>query len=163
MESSYPLDENFAGSGTALNSEIRGYLRETAKWGKFLSILGFISVGLMVLAGVFMGTIGMSSMNEISNVSGQPNPFGMLGGGFVMVLYSLMGLLYFFPSLYLYRFSTKTKLALAQDDQAELTAAFMNMKSVFKFWGVFMAVILGFYALVFVFALIFGGFAAMMM
>jgi len=162
MESSYPLDENFTQGSVQLNGEIRGYLQETAKWGKFLSIVGFISVGLMVLMGIFMGTMGMSAMNDISTMGGGPNPFGMIGGGFFIIFYSLIGLLYFFPSLYLYRFSAKTKLALQNDDQAEMTEAFMNMKSLYKFWGIFMAVIIGFYALVFIMALFGGIFTAMM-
>lgn len=162
MESSYPLDENFTTGGIGLNGNIRTYLRETAKWGKFLSIIGFISIGFMVIGGILFGTIGMSAMNDISAMGGQPNPMGMLGGGFIMIFYCLMGLLYFFPSLYLYRFSTKIKIALENDDETELTTAFMNMKSLYKFWGIFMAIIIGFYALLFIFAIVGGGFAAMM-
>jgi hypothetical protein len=32
-----------------LNQEARGFLKETAKWAYFLSILGFVGIGFMVV------------------------------------------------------------------------------------------------------------------
>ncbi|HSI90761.1 MAG TPA: hypothetical protein VK927_06555, partial [Adhaeribacter sp.] len=39
-----------------LSPEIKDYLLETAKWGKFLGIVGYIFVGLLVLTAIFAGT-----------------------------------------------------------------------------------------------------------
>jgi hypothetical protein len=50
-----PLDEN----SLIGNAEINGYLFETSKWGKFLAIIGYIGMVLLVLLGIFM-MLGLS-------------------------------------------------------------------------------------------------------
>ncbi|MCX6227512.1 MAG: hypothetical protein NTV01_22710, partial [Bacteroidia bacterium] len=41
-----------------ISSEIRHYLLETAKWMKFLAILGFIGLGFMLVAAIVMLVLG---------------------------------------------------------------------------------------------------------
>jgi cell division protein FtsX len=62
----------------------------------------------------------------------------------------LIGALYFFPSLYLYQFASKVKQAILLTDKIQMAASLEKLKSFFKFWGIFMIVILGFYALMLV-------------
>lgn len=125
-----------------IDKPIAIYLMESCKWGKFLSIIGFVSVGFMVILGFGVMAMFSAFMPEMPQNAALP-----FGGGFLGTIYLLMALLYFFPTLYLYRFSTKTKAALQNMSQDAMTEAFLNLKSMFKFMGVFMAVILGFYAL----------------
>lgn len=145
MDNPQIIDDNFGGS--TLNSEIRSYLAETARWGYFLSIVGFIGIGFMVLAGLFMGsfmsTLGMGAA-------------GMISPAIFTVMYLIIAALYFFPVLYLFKFSTKMKVALRSDNEAELTTSFQNLKSLYKFMGILTAIILGLYALIFVFGMISG-------
>lgn len=138
------LDTNVSDS-VGLNEEIKGYLYETAKWGKFLAIVGFVMVGFMVIAALFAGSIMSMMGNEA---------FAMMGGAFITILYLAMAAIYFMPCLYLYRFSTKTKAALDLGSSMDLTEAFSNLKSVYKFWGILTAVMLGFYALAIVISII---------
>src|SRR5450755_1753744 len=80
------------------------FLGETARWAKFLAILGFISCGLIVLAAIFAGSI-FSMISRENNVS--------LAGGFgtaVSVVYILLALLYFFPCFYLFNFASKMQV-----------------------------------------------------
>ena len=79
---------------------------------------------------------------------------GMIGAGGLAftVLYLLMALLYFFPSLYLFRFSEKSNKALYKKDSDELEAAMGNLKSTFKFYGVSAIVFISLYLLFFIFA-----------
>ncbi len=145
MDNPQIIDDNFGGS--TLNSEIKSYLAETAKWGYFLAIVGFIGIGFMVLAGLFMGsfmsTLGMGAA-------------GLISPAVFTVMYLIIAALYFFPVLYLFRFSTKMKVALRSDNEAELTTSFQNLKSLYKFMGILTAIILGLYALIFVFGMISG-------
>lgn len=157
METSYPLDDNFTTSGVIITEEIKSYLYETAKWAKLLSIVGFVSIGLMVLGVLFMLVAGGAAMSGLGESAGMAG----LGMGFMLVIYGLIIALYFFPTLYLYRYSTKMKTALDANDQASLSESFMNLKSVFKFWGIFTAIIIGFYAILFLASLAFGGIAAL--
>ncbi|WP_421920241.1 DUF5362 family protein [Marinifilum sp.] len=130
------------------------YLNETRKWTIFLSILGFIFLGLLVVASLFMSTI----YNLI--VPGEM-PFPGMGAG-VGIFYLLMGLLYFFPIYYLYKFSTYSKKAIYNEDKDQLSLAFRYLKSHYKFIGVFTIVMLSIYILIFLVALVVGGFAGIM-
>ncbi|WP_294818545.1 DUF5362 family protein [uncultured Flavobacterium sp.] len=124
-----------------LTSLAKEYLTETAKWAKFLSIMGFIFLGFMLLGALSMFALGSS----IDNFGG--GGFGTAFGAFAGVLYLLVALLYFFPVLYLYKFATKARTALYGNNSQELTAALENLKSHYKFVGILTIVILAFYVL----------------
>jgi len=153
METSYPLNDNFTTGGVNLTEEIKSYLYETAKWSKFLSILGFVFIGLMAIFMLVMLFAGGAAMSSL----GQTGALTTMSMGFVVIFYGLLIALYFFPTLYLYRFATKMKIALDANDQQSLSESFMNMKSVFKFWGIFTAIFIGFYAIGILGTLAFGG------
>lgn len=141
------IDDSFE---MTLNDQMRSYIQEIAKWSYFLSIVGFIFIGLMVLGGLFAGLMFGNMTNELG--------MGM-GGGFLSLFYLVGALLYFFPIFYLFRFSSKAKVALRSGSDMELTDAFENLKSHYKFLGILTIVILVLYVLVF----LFGGLGALMM
>jgi hypothetical protein len=122
------------------------YLTETGKWVKFLSILGFIFLGLIVVVALLLGRIFASF-----NLGNAASPVPTMA---ISAVYLLMGLLHFFPIYYLFKFSSNVKKAFMQNDSATLEQAFESLKSHYKYVGVFMIVILGFYLLVGVIALI---------
>ena len=153
MENS-TLDNDFNTDSTLrIDDEIRNYMRETSKWAKFLSIVGFVMAGLMVLGALFMGTI-LSSFGEAMG-----DDFGSFPFAFMSFFYIAFAALYVIPNLYLFKFATKTKKALDGEDQYELARAFENLKSLFKFVGIFTAIILGFYAFMILITLLFGAMA----
>ncbi|HXJ99551.1 MAG TPA: DUF5362 family protein [Gelidibacter sp.] len=133
-----------------VSSTIMGFLKETSTWTYFLSILGFIGIGLMLLFGVFFSVV----MGLISG----GNPYEGLGMdmSYFGLIYIVLALLYFFPVLYLFNFSRKTKLALKTNNNDDLTTAFSNLKSHYKFMGVFTIVVISIYILAFVIAMIGG-------
>ena len=90
--------------GLELTNESKFYLKETAKWAKFLSILGFVFMGLMVIAGIFIGSF-MSKMTNFSSFA-MPFPSSLLS-----IMYIVIAVLYFMPCYYLYQFAVKTKTA----------------------------------------------------
>jgi len=136
-----------------LNVDSRSYLQETAKWGKFLSIVGFIGCGLMVVLGIFSGSL-FSNLQKYNRAYQNTEHLG----GILLIIYVLLGIAYFFPCLFLYRYSENMQGALRQNDVSTLTTSFRNLKSLFKYYGIFTIVILGFYAL----AIIVGVIAASM-
>jgi hypothetical protein len=77
-----------------------------------------------------------------------------IGGGFIGVFIIIMSLIMFFPALYLWNFSSKIRKALNNNDQPLLTEALKNLKSFFKFYGILLIVVLSFYALAVIFAII---------
>lgn len=112
-------------------------LNETRKWTFFLSILGFVLIGLIVIGGFSIGTI----MNAVSDES---LPFPGYAMGFI---YLIFGGLYFFPIYYLFKFSTHMKEALLHKTEESIDDAFVNLKSHYKFVGVLTIVMLSIYLL----------------
>lgn len=136
--------------GLTIDPQSKRFLSETAKWGKFLSILGFIGCAFIAIAGIITA-IGLGKESQSYNEFGG-SPFAMLGPALAVVLL-LMALLYFIPCLYLFRFSGQMSVALSADDQAALNKAFENLKSVFKFIGILTIIVLSFYILAFLIGL----------
>lgn len=129
-----------------VNDDIKDFLKETVSWSYFLSIIGFIGIGLMVVFGIFFSAI-MSSKAMGSN-----NPYENLGFsmGYLGLVYVVLALVYFFPVYYLFNFSKKMKNALKTKNNDDFKLAFSNLKSHYKYMGVFTIVIISIYVLVFV-------------
>jgi hypothetical protein len=126
------------------NNEIKGYLIEITKWGKFLAIVGYIGMGILILVSVFM----MFGLSKITQLSNSAFPMGILG-----LVYILIAVVYFFPIYYLHMFSVQTKKGLTSQDINTLTSGFQNLKSLFKFMGIFTIIILSLYALILLIAI----------
>ena len=69
------------------------------------------------------------------------------------MIYILLAGVYFVPITYLYRFSVQVKQAVENNNEEEYTTAFQNLKSLFKFLGIFTIVMLAIYAVALVVAL----------
>jgi hypothetical protein len=126
------------------------YLSETAKWAKFLSIVGFVFCGLFVLLGIFMGTT-MSTVFATSHM-------GTNSGVVFSVVYVFIAALYFFPCLYMIKFSRFMQVAIKAGDPVQLNEGLKNLKSCFKFMGIFTIILLSLYLLGIVAAGIFTAF-----
>lgn len=124
-----------------LDQEALSTLDEIRKWAFFLSILGFIGIGFVLLLGFFMGNIISTFTSQISPAF----PFR-----FLSIFYLLFALLYFFPVFYLYRFSVQMKIAIHQNSQESLNSSFGNLKSLFRFLGIFTIIVLSLYLIVFI-------------
>jgi hypothetical protein len=129
----------------------KAHLTETAKWARFLAIIGFVFLGL----GLVVGIISMAAMSYVANdVSttgfGSFASFGI--AGFIFG-YILVVLLVFFPLLFLLRFANQMKAALVSNDQQKLNVSFQNLKAYFRFWGILAIIALAFYAIAFAFGI----------
>ncbi len=151
MEDDNLLDSNM-NDGFVITEASRGYLKEAAKWAKFIAIVTFVMLGIMVIVGVFFGSIMGSAMAGLEDTG-----MGAAGmGAGVGIMYVVIALLYFFPTFYLYRFGTKTKQALIDSDSEALAWGLEQLKSCFKFVGILMIIFLAFYAIMLVFLVVFG-------
>lgn len=86
-----------------LNEDSKGFLKETAKWAYFLSILGFVIVGLMLLLAAFIGTI----FSRFDGMGGEAAMLQRMGGGFIGLIYVAIAALYFFPIYFCFNFHQK--------------------------------------------------------
>ena len=142
------------GENLVIDWRSKEFLKETAKWTKFLAILGFVGIGLMVLGSLVMLFAPSSLM------SNGDFPFG--GKIFLILLYLAFAVLYYFPISYLYQFSENTKKAIENNDNNAVRDAFEFLKSHYKFMGILTIILLSFYAIMIFIGLIGAGTAAMM-
>ena len=137
----------------SIDHESHSHLSETARWAKFLAIVGFVTCGLIAILSFFMGSILASTTLTPYSTSG----LGVIGGAFITILYLVIAVIYFFPCLFLYNFSVRLKAALGSNDQVKLNQSLKAQKTLFKYVGIMTIVILSFYAL----ALVIVGVAAL--
>ncbi len=76
--------------------------------------------------------------------------FAGIIGPFVGVIYIVIAVLYFFPVLFLYNFSSKSLVAVRELDTEFLTMAIDNLRKHFKFIGILTIVVLVSYAIFFI-------------
>ncbi|MGM9478723.1 hypothetical protein ACS5PU_20025 [Pedobacter sp. GSP4] len=130
-----------------VTEEMRSYLYDITKWARFLSIVGFVFAALLIL-------VALSIPSIIAGNPGLAKQFAPLGQGGSIVLtiiYLLLGLFYFYPSILLFRVANRGKQGVLFGDQESLDVAVLSLKSLFKFWGIMtIAVIVGYFLLVFV-------------
>jgi Na+/melibiose symporter-like transporter len=124
-----------------LNGRGIHYITEMRKWTLFLSIVGFIGLGLMIIGGFVMVFFsGMLPGEEIGPITVLP--------------LMLIAVIYFFPVFYLYQFSSLSKRALLFNDTNLVSEALRYLKMHFKYMGVLVIVLLIIYVIVGIFALL---------
>ncbi|MDR7371931.1 hypothetical protein [Flavobacterium aquidurense] len=129
-----------------LDYSAKDFLRETAKWAYFLSILGFVAIAFLVVIAVFAGTFLAMMGSMVPGMGAAGGSFGLV----FSILYFFIAALYFFPVYYLYKFATNTKAAFRDNDSEALTNSLSYLKSHYKFIGITTLVVLGFYVLLLV-------------
>jgi hypothetical protein len=113
-----------------ITMESLGYLNTAAKWAKFLAILGFIGIGIMVLAGLAMGVF-FTFQKFIPVTNHLPFPVGFIG-----FFYIILAAAYLMPVIYLNNFSNNISRAVAFRETAILTEALLNLKRHLKYLGI---------------------------
>ncbi len=126
-----------------IDQPVSSYLNETAKWAKFLAILGFVFCGIIAIVAIFAGSIMSTAFGSLGGDSG-------MSGVILTVVYLIVAVVYFFPCLFLFHFANKMQRALRQNDQDLLTNSFKNLKSCYKYMGILMIVVLSFYVVIFI-------------
>lgn len=118
-----------------VNEFAREQLKSSAKWGRFLAIVGFVGIANMILAVIVLNFVlpGLNA-DELQNTQQiqQVNPFQ---GTILSIFYILVSVLSFFPTFYLLKFSNYSIKALKENDEGMLQIAFKNLKYQYKFMG----------------------------
>ncbi len=145
-----PLDDDFGGrQGLSLTTRGRDNLGETARWAKFLAIMTFIFAGFIALIGIFAGTFFQLMGLDM---------YVPVGAG-LTIFYLFLGGLTFLPGLFMYRFATYAKQAVRDQSTGALDDSLVNMKALFKFYGILTLIMLVIYGLFFLIAIV-GGIGA---
>lgn len=133
----------------AIDPVTKAHLSETAKWARFLSIVGFILLALILLGGIAVALF----VGRPLDTYGGSGVFDAFSVG-MSFMYIIAAVIWFFPLLFLYRFSSRMKTALNGNDQNALNTSFENLKSCFRYVGVITIIVFALYALLLVFAIV---------
>lgn len=138
------METNLENKSIEIGQESLNHLNTTRKWAMFLAIMGFIFLGIMLLFGIIAGVF-LSAFSEGMSSNGLT---GIMMGLFIIV----MSAVYFFPILYLFRFSKHIAAAVQTLSKDDLYKAFKNLKSYFVYIGVLIIVVLSVYVVVLIVA-----------
>lgn len=134
--------------------EIAAYqLKESARWAKFIGIVGMVLAVIVALFGVLAGAlVSRMAMPPTAGPEGA-EMFAALKG-VMSAVYLIGGAILFLISFQAFRFGTRTGEAVVSGDQQTLNAGLSSLKSYFKIQGIIMAIYLGFIALAIIFTII---------
>lgn len=123
----------------------KGYLLEIAKWSKFFGILGYIFSALLLLIGLGLALLGGSMTNAFAQLG--------FSGAAIGFFYILIALLYFYPSYKMVQFARLMPMGIHQQQQAIVTAAFGEMKALYRYFGILTIIVLSLYVVAFIIGL----------
>jgi len=108
-------------------------------WTTFLSVLGFILIGLFIIAGIATGMF-LTTFSTTKETLGIPESM-------VIILSFVAGAISLFPVLFLFRFSKNIRDAVQNNDQQKFDRGIRNLKKYFTFIGILVIIALAAYAL----------------
>lgn len=105
-----------------ITSDMLREIRQTAPWMTFMSILGFVACGLMLLAGI--------ALFFLSSKLSLPIPPSM------GLVYIIMAVIIFFPYLYLYQTAESFRGFVQRGDVNAMETALMLQKKFWRYLGI---------------------------
>jgi hypothetical protein len=143
MENLEETNETQEQTTLVVSEEMRSYIYEIAKWAGFLAIVGFVFTGIMIISAFTIGA-AMNTSPEIMLMAG---PLGKFGGIFFTVICLVYAFAVFYPSLLMFKYSTKAKHGILYGEQSNLNDALSKLKSLFKYWGILTIIFVSLYIL----------------
>lgn len=119
-------------------------LNTTRKWTMFLSVIGYIFLGLFLILGLVAGTF-LSAFKSGENLIGIPEIY-------TLIAVPVSAIILFFPGIYLFRYSKNMALAVKNYDKEALRKSLKNLKNYFAYLGILVIVILVLYLIALVVA-----------
>ena len=127
-----------------ISTEALDNLNVTRKWTTFLSILGFIFLGLIIVAGIATSLFLTVFKTQQTNL-GIPESL-------MIVVLATIGVLCYFPVFFLFRFSKNIRDAIQNHDQRKLAKGFRNLRLFFAYFGILVILVISVYLILLLFA-----------
>ena len=126
-----------------INNEGGFFLHQAASWAMFISIVGFIALGLLAAA-YLIGAVMLTGVDTyvMAQNPGMPySPATMFSwtGFFIILVSCLIGVI---PYIYQYNFARRVKKSFEQKNTEMLTHAFRALKNYYVFTGVILIIAL---------------------
>lgn len=113
-----------------VNEEAKACLLSTAKWVKFLAVMGAIFCSFSFLLG-----LAIMGSGTFSSAMGRAYGLGE-AGALAGIIYIVISVLCLFPIIKMFGFVKKVRTAIISNSDHLLFAAFNEMRSVWKFYGI---------------------------
>jgi hypothetical protein len=120
-----------------MGPEILKHLNATRKWTTFLSVLGFIFLGLLVVAGLFTSLFLTTFKTQEANL-GIPESV-------MIIIFIVVVAINFLPVFFLFRFSRNTRDGIQNLNLSKLEKGFNNLRLYFTYIGIMVIVVLTIY------------------
>ena len=125
--------ENLLNDELQVDTVVQHHLAGTARWARFLAIVGFIFSGLFLLTTLFNK---INYNDPYSKNTYRPGTNPDVNPVFTIIFLLVITLTLFFTSLFTYRFATRMKKALQNTDQFVFIDAVANLAKNYKFLGI---------------------------
>jgi hypothetical protein len=160
---STPGSDVFASSsalgGEGITEGVLEQLRKTKGWVKFLGVMAFIGAALMVVLGVVIMAGGAFGAAFAGQAGAELGPWFT---AIIGLIYIVMALLYIYPGMKLWKYGKTIDRLLEDRASVTLEAALNEQRSLWKFCGIMMIIMLSLYIVAAIVAVIAIGAAAAM-
>jgi len=137
--------ENLLSNDLQVDELVQKHLSETAKWARFLAIVGYVFSSLCGLAGIF--GLFSSGTRETRRSYFETTARQDLSPVYSAILLIVMAVVWFLTSFYTFRFADKMKTAFISSDQFSFVDSFANLSRNYRLLGIVTIVYLALVAL----------------
>ena len=139
------MQDNSSLFSMSIDTVAKEHLSETAKWARFLAIVGFVALVLITGLGIYASIV----LNRFETMYGnESRGIGSALGLGAAITYLVVFLIYIFPIVFMFRFAGKMRQALDSHDQEALNISFQNLKVCFRYLGIVTIIGIVFVALI---------------
>jgi hypothetical protein len=146
-------------SQSAITKGVVDQLARTKPWVRLISVVLFIGVGFMLLAGLVMVVGGAAMFSNIPASGNSPGgspalPAAMFTG--MAIAYIIFGILYLYPGVKLWKYANRIGDLVRSGQSADLESALNEQRAFWKFFGVIIVLMLALYGVIIVVAVVGG-------
>lgn len=120
----------------------REVLAANVRWGRYLVMMGYVLTALVVVVGSASMLIGVAASSAVGSIT--------------LVIYLAVAALYYMPIERLNRFVKGCSMALETGDERALIEGLYGLSRAMRMLVIYTVVVLAIYAVIFLFALVFG-------
>ncbi len=122
-----------------ITDSFKVYILDLSRWAKFLSVIGFMWCSLLFAAafaaGYYVSKISHPGLSSLAQA--------------VTALFILFAVMWFYPCIYLNKFSNNVYKAIRENNQDVLEDGLLNLKSAFRLFGIVTGIILTLWVIIF--------------
>lgn len=128
---------------TSLSPGDLAEVEATARWARVLAVTGFVLLGLMLLFSILFSRMLGQLLAMQALMTGQAPPFDPSVLGIVYALLMLfVAVLYFFPTLFLFQYATRTLRAVRSGFNADgFSRGLQAHRSFYAYMGILMIIV----------------------